>query len=118
MDLHVKIWIEHEKKAVFGEGRRRLLVLVDETGSLNKAAKEMKMSYRAAWGKIKDAEKRLGLPLLERKTGGRQGGGSRLTEAGRTLVDQFDQLKNALEKDAQKHFQRFEKVTLKKDAQK
>jgi molybdate transport system regulatory protein len=89
MDIHVKTWVESKGNVVFGEGRRQLLEWVDSTGSLNQAAKEMKMSYRAAWGKIRDTEKRLGYKLLETTTGGPSGGGSKLTQKGRALVDAY-----------------------------
>lgn len=89
MRVRVKAWIEVDDKVIFGDGRRQLLELVEETGSLNKAAKKMKMSYRAAWGKIKDTEERLGYKLLETKTGGQTGGGSTLTAKGRALMKAF-----------------------------
>jgi molybdate transport system regulatory protein len=46
------------------------------------------MSYRAAWGKIKNTEKVLGVALIE-KTAGRRAG-YRLTEEGLELMACFD----------------------------
>lgn len=88
-----KIWIEDEKGApVFGSGRVRILIAIDRHGSLLAAAKELRMSYRAAWGKIRATEKRLQKPLLTRRVGGASGGGSELTPFARTLVKRFRQL--------------------------
>lgn len=81
------MWFEMEDKSVFGMGLFRLLTLVKETGSLHKAAKELKMSYRAAWGKIRVAEEKLGVDLLEKGRHGRTG--AHLTDRGDFMVTQF-----------------------------
>jgi molybdate transport system regulatory protein len=104
MQIRVKAWIELNGNVIFGEGRRRLLELVEETGSLNKAAKQMKMSYRAAWGKIKDTEERLGYRLLETRTGGTAGGGSTLTEKGKAIMEAFHAFENEVRAKADKEF--------------
>lgn len=88
-----KIWIEDDEgKIVFGSGRLRILIAIDEHGSILGAAKALGMSYRAVWGKIRATEERLGQPILERQTGGAHGGGSTLTPFGRALVERFRQL--------------------------
>jgi molybdate transport system regulatory protein len=43
------LWIECEGERFFGPGRVELLERIEETGSINKAAKEMGMSYKKAW---------------------------------------------------------------------
>jgi len=74
--LKIKIWIEDEKgSVVFGAGRLRILQAVDRLGSLQAAAKELNMSYRAVWGKIRTTEDALGQPLVTRRAGGSRGGG-------------------------------------------
>ncbi len=93
-----KIWIEDDKgKMVFGAGRLRILIAVERHGSILAAAKELGMSYRAVWGKIKATEDRLGQPLLKRKVGGVKGGGSDLTPLGKNLVDRFGHLQQMAE---------------------
>jgi len=82
---------------VFGPGVYRLLVLIEDTGSLNRSAQAMGMSYSKAWRIIRDAESHLGVQLLERRAGGAAGGGSVLTDAGRTLVERYAQLQGDLE---------------------
>lgn len=64
---------------VFGEGKWRLLVAVQEHGSISKAATALGRSYRKAWGDIKRAEDVLGRPLIVRVRGGSHGGQSLLT---------------------------------------
>jgi molybdate transport system regulatory protein len=87
MHFTYKIWIEVGGKAVFGIGIYQLLMLVRQTGSLNKAAEVLKMSYRAAWGKVRNYETRLGIRLLEKGRHGRTG--AHLTHEGEEIVDQF-----------------------------
>jgi molybdate transport system regulatory protein len=93
-----KIWIEDEKgDVVFGSGRLRILSAIEEHGSILAAAKELRMSYRAVWGKIKATEERLGQPLLTKRAGGVRGGGSELTPLGRALVERFRKLQTLTE---------------------
>jgi molybdate transport system regulatory protein len=88
-----KIWIEDENgDVVFGSGRLHILSAVEEHGSIFAAAKALKMSYRAVWGKIKATEDRLGQPLLTKRTGGSHGGGSELTPLARALIKRFRHL--------------------------
>ncbi len=86
MKAKCKIWLEEKGGVAFAEGRRMLLEAIDRLGSLNAAAKELGMSYRAAWGKIKATEKALGVKLLVVATGGKGGGGAALTPDAKELL--------------------------------
>jgi len=72
-------------KGSLGPGKAHLLELVASTGSIRKAAAGMKMSYRKAWLLLKALEETFGAPLVLTSTGGKAGGGARLTPLG-TLV--------------------------------
>lgn len=101
-----KIWIEDQDgNMVFGSGRLRILTAIEDQGSILAAAKELHMSYRAVWGKIKATEERLGQPLLSRRVGGAQGGGSELTPLGKALVKRFRQLQKLTQNKADSIFQ-------------
>lgn len=107
MNIKSKLWIEENDKPVLGSGRRLLLEAIDRRGSINRAAQEMNMSYRKAWGALRAMEERLGVKLVERQTGGRDGGGAVLTEDARKFIKQFE----ILEKDLQQYVDaRFRKV--------
>jgi molybdate transport system regulatory protein len=87
MKISYRLWIEKNGKPVFGRGVHTLLELIESTGSLHKASEELKMSYRAAWGRIREYEKRLGITLVEK---GRQGRtGAKLTPDGKKLMENF-----------------------------
>ena len=88
--LKSRQWLEDSKgNIIFGEGRQRILELVEQTGSINQAAKLMKMSYRGVWGKIKATESHLKkkIILTERRHG------SRLTEDGKKLLMNYARLR-------------------------
>lgn len=103
-----KIWLDCDGKA-FGEGPDRLLQRVEATGSLHKAAAEMKMSYRKAWLMLRTMERRLGFTLLERKVGGVSGGGSKLTDEARLFMRRYETFRKEVEESLRqicsKHFE-------------
>ena len=74
---------------VMGTGRMNILESIDRTGSINKTAKELKMSYKAVWSKIKSTEQNYGKPIVlaDRQTG------TTLTENGRLLLENYRKLK-------------------------
>ena len=84
--LGVRLWLESEQGTLLGPGRLALLEGVRRLGSLNKAAAELGMSYRKAWGRLKDAEDRLGTDLVV-SMGGRKG--YDLTDLANRLVDDY-----------------------------
>jgi molybdate transport system regulatory protein len=89
MEIKYKVWFEKDGKVIFGSGRRELLRAVDTYNSLNAAAKHLNMSYRAAWGRLRASEERLGMKLVEPHPSGRA---LHLTEEARALLKMFDEL--------------------------
>lgn len=98
-----KIWLEKDK-TIFGEGLFKLLSHISSLGSISQAAKSMGMSYRAAWGKIKVAEKRLGVKLVTTQVGGEMGGGAKLTPEAGELLEKFDKLRREVDSFIEKSF--------------
>lgn len=92
MQVKSKVWLEKDGKLVFGIGKTLILKTISQTGSINKAAKIMNMSYRHAWSYIRSAEKRLGEPLLIKIKGGKEGGGAVLTDYAKDLLRKFTEL--------------------------
>lgn len=90
--LKHKFWLE-KNGAVFGDGLFDLLTNIDDSGSIARAAGAMVMSYRAAWGKIKNIEKRWGISLVETRAGGKEGGGTSLTAEAKELLKRYGRLK-------------------------
>ena len=75
--------------AAASERRIRLLEAIAEHGSITRAAKAVPLSYKAAWDALDAMNNLAERALVERTTGGRQGGGTRLTDAGRELVAMY-----------------------------
>ncbi|MEG6616598.1 LysR family transcriptional regulator [Peptococcaceae bacterium 1198_IL3148] len=91
-----KVWLEWDH-TVFGDGLYHLLKLINETGSISGAARQMNMSYRAAWGKIKKAEKHWDIKFVKTKIGGEQGGGAKLTDPALELIKRYDRFIDELD---------------------
>jgi 8-oxo-dGTP diphosphatase len=86
-----KSWLEKDGKFLVGEGRARLLRLVDETGSISEAAKRMRMSYRHAWGTLREISVAAGKQVVRSTRGGADGGSTRLTKIGRDILSAYDE---------------------------
>ena len=92
LKIKSKIWIETEEGILISEGRVQLLKLIEETGSLNKAAKAMNLSYQKAWRLIDDSNKASKKPLIETHVGGNKGGGTILTPYGKSIITSFEKI--------------------------
>jgi molybdate transport system regulatory protein len=87
--LQGSVWMTVGGEKFGGPGRVDLLASIAETGSISAAAKAIKMSYKAAWDAIDAMNNLAGEALVERLTGGKGGGGTRLTARGEQLVKNF-----------------------------
>jgi molybdate transport system regulatory protein len=91
-EVHGSLWLSAGGQSLAGHGRMALLRAVVEQGSITHAAKAFGMSYKAAWDAIDAMNQRAGYPLVERVTGGRGGGSTRLTEHGQRLLARYEQV--------------------------
>ncbi len=88
-----KIWIEDSNgKVIFGLGRYRILEAISRLGSMQSAAKELHMSYRAVWMRVRSSEKRMGKELIVR-----EGKGSRLTPFAENMMKQYRRLQSVVQ---------------------
>ena len=80
---------------LFADPRRiELLRQIKQIGSINQAAKLAGVSYKTAWDNIDAMTKISPKPLLERSTGGKQGGGTQLTSYAERLLQLYDLLQH------------------------
>lgn len=84
----LKVWVAFADGVKFGRGRAELLELVERLGSIRQAVERLDMSYRNAWGYLRELERAAGFPLLERRPGG-PAAGMRLTPAGREFLERY-----------------------------
>lgn len=86
------VWMKVGDANLGGHGRVGLLRAIAEKGSITQAAKAIGMSYKAAWDAVDTMNNLAGEPLVERSSGGRGGGATRLTARGRQLIERFCQI--------------------------
>ena len=75
------------------EKRIELLLAIKKHGSISKAAKAVPMSYKSAWEAVDVMNTLSTQPIVEKETGGRNGGGTTITRYGLKLLDTYKVLK-------------------------
>ena len=95
--VKTKVWLERDGHFVIGDGGLRLLLGILEHGSLLAAARQIRWSYRHAWGYLRRAEAALGTPLTEPRPGKGASRGTVLTEAGRLVIERLAEIRNRID---------------------
>lgn len=77
-------------------GQRQIALLrqIAATGSITQAARAVKLSYKAAWDAVAAMNNMAEQPLVTSATGGKHGGGSRITEYGLRQIQLYDIVEN------------------------
>jgi molybdate transport system substrate-binding protein len=96
----IRVWVERQGQVVLGQGRLELLEWIDRCHSISAAARQIGMSYRHAWVLVQEVNAAAGQSLVESATGGKHGGGARLTPLGRKAVELFRGLQEELRQSA------------------
>ncbi len=90
--IKLRCWIELDDLKIFGPGRAELLKLIEQEGSLSKAAKKMGMSYKKSWDMVNDLNTRGKKPFVIMKQGGEKGGGASLSEHAKRFMEKYQAL--------------------------
>jgi len=106
MKPKLRVWIVFDERVKFGDGRAQLLELIDALGSIQQAVGRLNMSYRNAWGYLRELEKSAGFKFLERRPGAGPRGGARLTKQGRAFLAQYRRFRRALDPMVERRFRR------------
>ena len=88
LGVKAKFWLTLGPRTLFGDGKAKLLECVDELGSLRSAAQSMGMSYRHAWGLLRELDKAAGFAFLEHSGAGARTC-LRLTDEGRRFLEAY-----------------------------
>jgi len=91
----VRLRVDIGSDCSIGPGKIALLEQIERSGSLSKAARILKMSYRRAWLLLEDLNCTLGQPVTTATVGGAGGGGAQITPFGRHLVAAFRDIERA-----------------------
>lgn len=86
-----------------GPGKIELLEQIAAFGSISAGARQMKMSYKHAWGLVEDMNRVFGKPVVATSHGGKRGGGAELTPVGLAVVSRFRAIERAAAAAAEPH---------------
>jgi molybdate transport system regulatory protein len=92
MTIEATVTLKSTNAPGVGRDRVRLLEAVARAGSITAGAKAAGLTYKAAWDALDAMGNLFGQPLLETRTGGRAGGGARLTPAGAKVIEAFGRI--------------------------
>ena len=98
MKVDGHIWIESLNGFQLGKGRVHLLQQIAKTGSIAQASKKMNISYRKAWGMVREMNMTSSTPLIQKNAGGKNGGGAYLTKEGEKYIQTYNRLFMEFEK--------------------
>jgi molybdate transport system regulatory protein len=93
----VRLRVDFATRCCVGPGKIALLEAIHRTGSLSQAARDLGMSYRRGWQLLRSVNTSFRVPVVVTATGGRGGGGARITPFGKKLISCY----RAFEHDAQ-----------------
>jgi molybdate transport system regulatory protein len=93
----VRFRIDFAKSASLGPGKIRLLEAIRDSGSLSRAARDIRMSYRRAWLLVESLKKSFLEPVTMASKGGKDGGGMLVTEFGDSLIKNYRELERDFE---------------------
>ncbi|MCX8711476.1 TOBE domain-containing protein [Gilliamella sp. B2969] len=83
----------NSNQQLFTDPRRiALLKAIDQTGSLSQAAKSIGISYKTAWDAISEINRLAPTPFLITITGGKNGGGTKLSAYAVRFIQLYDLL--------------------------
>jgi molybdate transport system regulatory protein len=98
--LTVRIDLDAERS--IGPGKVRLLENIRSCGSISAAGRAMRMSYKRAWVLVDEINRICRREVVERKAGGKNGGGAVLTPFGLSLVNRYRKIERTAESAAHK----------------
>lgn len=105
--LCYKIWLENEKgEGIMGDGKWKLLLAIENEGSITAATEALGWSYRKTWNSLKKIEKLLGFAIIQKNRGGKDGGSTELTKDGIRIVKAFEKFHSQVDGIMNKAFEK------------
>lgn len=108
MQIKSKSWIEDKHgNLIFGGGKTELLEIIGETGSISEASKRVGMNYKKALGHVQLLQNFIVDELVISHKGGRNQGGTELTEKAKDLIGRYKKMEEEIEAFANKKFNEY-----------
>ncbi len=107
--LKLRIRVQCDSEDAFGPGKAQLIESLLETASLNRTASTMKMSYVKALALVRAMNTQFTGPLVQLTRGGKQGGGTRVTDLGRKVLAEYHAMRSSGERALQPSWKRFQR---------
>lgn len=107
----LSIRIDLDPDGRIGPGKIELLETIAREGSISAAGRVMQMSYRRAWDLVDEIGKVCGQPVVASQTGGKHGGGAKLTAFGEDLIARYRAIENVANKAARVHLDALQRGT-------
>ncbi len=98
--ISVKLQLDLPGGARIGPGKIRLLELIEEAGSLSRAAEQMRVSYRRAWLFMQQINQAFDEPAVSTPEHGHGGAAARLTDFGKELIQCYREIEARAEKES------------------
>ena len=93
-----------------GPGKVDLLESIGREGSISKAARESHLSYRRAWDMVNTMNQCFKKPLVASITGGKGGGGAKLTPAGEKVIQLYRKMEKKADTATQAEWKTLQKL--------
>ncbi|WP_230971628.1 winged helix-turn-helix domain-containing protein [Nitrogeniibacter aestuarii] len=90
LKLSVRVFVDDT--IALGPGKLSLLESIADNGSISAAARAMGMSYARAWRLVDDMNRCFKTPLVITASGGKHGGGARVTDEGRQMLSVYREM--------------------------
>lgn len=91
----------------FGPLMAHFLTVIHHTGSMQTACRQLHMSYTKGWKLLKEAERQLGCALLVSRSGGAEGGSSRLTKEAEDFLARYLCMEEELRTESERLFRKY-----------
>lgn len=105
-----KLRVMFGEEIAIGPGKADLLAAIADTGSISASAKRLGMSYRRAWLLVDTMNRCFREPVVASAAGGPGGGGARVTDFGREVLDRFAAMRGAIDRALDPELERFSEL--------
>ena len=94
----LKLRVMFGAEVAMGPGKAQLLEAIAATGSISESARRLRMSYRRAWLLVDTMNRCFREPVVVSATGGKRGGGARITPFGRQVLSRYGAMRRRAER--------------------